>query len=149
MYPSLVVPLSNVSATRCASIRCIHYQLCRNQMYPLLEVLLQVVIFNFLKFFYFLLLILITLFNTASSASPQIPLLWENVGIEPRTVATLALSVRRCNHMGYSRSHPQRIHIGWMAEVMLAYGESVVNKSVDNDVQCSCRREIPGNSKAR
>jgi hypothetical protein len=38
-----------------------------------------------------------SVFNTASSAAPQIPL-FEDAGIEPRTVATSALAVRRSNH---------------------------------------------------
>ncbi len=37
---------------------------------------------------------LCTSFNTASSAAPQIP----DAGMEPRTVATLALAIRRSNH---------------------------------------------------
>ncbi len=40
---------------------------------------------------------LCSIFNTASSAAPQI-LLSEEAGIEPRTVATTALAVRRSNH---------------------------------------------------
>ncbi len=45
-----------------------------------------------------------TLFNTASSAAPQSPPVSEDNGIEPRTVGTLALDVRRFNHL--ARSHP-------------------------------------------
>ncbi len=38
---------------------------------------------------------LYTIFNTASSAAPQIPPVSEDAGTEPRTVATTALTVRR------------------------------------------------------
>ncbi len=64
--------------------------------------------------------LLCTLFNTASSAAPQITLcsLCQRAGIEPRTVATLALTARRSDHSisskngqisstNSSRSHPQ------------------------------------------
>jgi hypothetical protein len=44
-----------------------------------------------------------TIFHTASSAAPQI--VSEDAGIEPRTVATLALAVRRSNLS--ARSYPQ------------------------------------------
>jgi hypothetical protein len=44
-----------------------------------------------------------TVFNTASSAAPQIPDS-EDAGIEPMTVATSAMAVRRSNHS--ARSHP-------------------------------------------
>jgi hypothetical protein len=44
-----------------------------------------------------------TVFNTALSAAPQIPDS-EDAGIEPRTVATSAMAVRRSNHS--ARSHP-------------------------------------------
>jgi hypothetical protein len=47
-------------------------------------------------------LFLYTAFNTTSSAAAQIPP--EDAGIEPKTVATLALAVRRSNH--WARSHP-------------------------------------------
>jgi hypothetical protein len=40
-------------------------------------------------------------FNTASSAAPQIPVS-EDAEIDPRTVATLPLAVRRSNHYGIS-----------------------------------------------
>ncbi len=38
-----------------------------------------------------------TIFNTASSADPQIPTVPTDAGIEPRAVATGALAVRRFN----------------------------------------------------
>jgi hypothetical protein len=40
---------------------------------------------------------LCTEFNTASSAAPQDSTVSEDAGIEPRTVATSALAVRRSN----------------------------------------------------
>ncbi len=40
----------------------------------------------------------ITIFNTASSAAPQDSTVPTDAGIEPRTVATGALTVRRSNH---------------------------------------------------
>jgi hypothetical protein len=45
--------------------------------------------------FFIFFLLLCTLFNTASSAASQI---LEDAGIEPRTVATLAMTARRSNH---------------------------------------------------
>jgi hypothetical protein len=44
------------------------------------------------------------MYNTVSSAAPQIPVSLD-AGIEPRTVATTALTVRRSNHS--AKSHPQ------------------------------------------
>ncbi len=46
-----------------------------------------------------------TLFNTASSATPQSQLCREDAGIEPRTVVIFAFAVRHTNHS--ARSHPQ------------------------------------------
>jgi len=48
-----------------------------------------------------------TLFNTVSSAAPSDSTVPVNAGIEPRTVATTALTVRRCNHSAKS-------HLMWM-----------------------------------
>jgi hypothetical protein len=55
---------------------------------------------NFLDYFSFVLYSPVT----TSSAAPQIPVS-EDAGIEPRTVATSALAVRRPNHS--AGSHPQ------------------------------------------
>ncbi len=44
------------------------------------------------------------LFNTSSSAAPSDSTVSEDARMEPRTVATLTLAVRRFNH--YARSHP-------------------------------------------
>jgi hypothetical protein len=49
--------------------------------------------------------LLCTLFNTASSAAPQISTVSEDAGIDPRTVATSALTARRSKRS--ARSHPQ------------------------------------------
>jgi hypothetical protein len=46
-----------------------------------------------------------TLYNTLSSAVPRDFTVSEDTGIEPRTVATTALAVRRSNHS--ARFHPQ------------------------------------------
>jgi hypothetical protein len=43
-----------------------------------------------------------SLFNNASSAAPQIPLVTEDAGIEPRTVASLALDIRRSSRSATS-----------------------------------------------
>jgi hypothetical protein len=63
----------------------------------------------FLDFFF-------TLFNNASSAAAQISNLSEVAGIEPRTVATLALTTRRSIYS--ARSHPKkflRVIIGYVS----------------------------------
>jgi hypothetical protein len=57
---------------------------------------------NFSRF-----LVYVHLFNAASSAAPSEFTLSEDAGIEPRTVATLALTARRSNLS--TRSHPQRV----------------------------------------
>ncbi len=41
---------------------------------------------------------LCTVFNSASSADPSVSTVSADAGIEPRTVATSALTVRRSNH---------------------------------------------------
>jgi hypothetical protein len=46
----------------------------------------------------------VTLFNTVSSASEST--VSEDARIEPRTVATTALAVRRSNHSVRSHTHP-------------------------------------------
>ncbi len=53
------------------------------------------------------------LFNTASSAAPQIPLS-EDAGIEPRTIATLELTARLSNHQARSHALP-----GLLPEMLL------------------------------
>jgi hypothetical protein len=71
---------------------------CNNRQFwryffPIVEILTG----RFFGFFY-----ICTVFNTASFAAPQI--VSEDAGIEPRTVATLALTVWSSNHS--ARSHP-------------------------------------------
>jgi hypothetical protein len=51
---------------------------------------------------------LCTIFNTASSAAPQI--VSEDAAIKLRTVATTALPVRRFNHSATSHPHSARSH---------------------------------------
>jgi hypothetical protein len=51
-----------------------------------------------------------TVFNTAPSAAPSGSTLSEDAGIEPRTVATPALAVRRSNHRARSHPHKARSH---------------------------------------
>ncbi len=50
---------------------------------------------------------LCALFNTASSPDSTVS---EDAGVEPRTVATLALTARRSNHLARSHSHFARSH---------------------------------------
>jgi hypothetical protein len=54
--------------------------------------------------FFWIFPFLCPIFNTVSSAAPQIPLCRGDAGIEPRTVATMALAVRHSNDS--ARSHP-------------------------------------------
>jgi hypothetical protein len=49
-----------------------------------------------------------------SSVAPQIPLCREDAGIEPRTVATLALTARRSNQLARSDPHLTRSHPPWL-----------------------------------
>jgi hypothetical protein len=66
---------------------------------------------------------LCTLFSTASSAVPSDDTVSEDAGIEPKTVATSALDVRRSNYS--ARSHPHsdesHLHSARSEEVCLTY----------------------------
>jgi hypothetical protein len=75
-----------------------------------------------------------TLFNTALSAAPQIPLLSEDAGIEPRTVATSALTSRRTNHS--ATSHPPKPDMNLDLDMDLKPGMA---RKLEKYLQCKRR----------
>ncbi len=82
---------------------------------------------------------LCTVFNTASSATPSDSTVSEDAGIEPRTVETSALAVRRSNHQAIDLIHPSH-RVDKIAFIRSHLVK--ITSSRKNDLGCSSRIRI-------